>query len=112
MPLGSEQEQVRKFACAEPREPAAVINPPECQAPVAIEAVPAQIGDLESFAAHGLHGIPEDRLYVSDFHRHARSEPAQRQQLTGRGVYIQPSIQPIKTLAHFSPKVAAKATLG
>jgi hypothetical protein len=31
---------------------------------------------LESFAAHGLHGIPEDRLHMSDFYEHARSEPA------------------------------------
>src|SRR5258705_725005 len=33
------------------REPAAVINPPEGQASVTLEAVPAQLGDLESFAA-------------------------------------------------------------
>ena len=45
----SKQEQVGKIACCEPREPAAVIHPPECQAPVTLEAVPAQIGDLESF---------------------------------------------------------------
>jgi hypothetical protein len=58
---------------------AAVINPPECQASVTIEAVPAQLGDIETFAAHGLHGIPEDRLHMSDFYEHARSESAQRQ---------------------------------
>jgi len=45
---------------------------------VTIEAVPAQLGDLESFAAHGLHGIPEDRLHMSDFYEHARSESAQQ----------------------------------
>jgi CRISPR/Cas system type I-B associated protein Csh2 (Cas7 group RAMP superfamily) len=45
-----------KLACFQPRHPAAVINPPECQVSVTIEAVPAQVGFLESFAAHGLHG--------------------------------------------------------
>jgi len=30
-----------------------VIHPPECQTSVTIEAVPAQVGDLESFAAYG-----------------------------------------------------------
>ena len=67
------QEQVGKRACCQPRKPAAVINPPERQASVAIEAVPAKVGDLPLFAAHGLHGIPEQRLYMSDCDRHVRS---------------------------------------
>jgi hypothetical protein len=54
-----------------------IIDPPECQASVTIDAVPAQIGDLEWFAAHGLHGISEDRFHTSDFYEHARSESAQ-----------------------------------
>src|SRR5713226_4032469 len=70
----SKQEQVGKLACCQPRHSAAVINPPECQASVTIEAVPAQVGGFESFAAHGLHGIPEDRLHMSNFYEHARSE--------------------------------------
>jgi hypothetical protein len=72
--LRSKQEQIGKLARCQPREPAAVIiiHPPKCQAPVTLEAVPAQVGDLESLAAHGLHGIPEDRLYLSDFYQHAR----------------------------------------
>ena len=38
------------------------------QASVTIEAMPeAHIGDLETFATHRLHGIPEDGLYMSDF---------------------------------------------
>lgn len=41
--------------------------------PVTIDAAPAEIGDLESFAARGLHGISENRLHVSDFYKHARS---------------------------------------
>lgn len=44
------QEQLGKFACAQPGEAAAVINLAECQAPVAIQTVPAQVGGLESFA--------------------------------------------------------------
>src|SRR5467141_2690870 len=48
----SKQEQVGKLAGCSPREFAVVINPPECQASVTLEAVPAQLGDLESFAAH------------------------------------------------------------
>jgi hypothetical protein len=67
-------EQVGKLAGCEPRELAAIIHLAECQASVALEAVPAQIGFLESFAAHGLHGIPEDRFHISDFYEHVRSE--------------------------------------
>ena len=40
--------------------------------------MPAQVGDLESFAGHGLDGIAEDRLYVSDFYDHARSQSPQQ----------------------------------
>src|SRR5229473_5334801 len=76
--LRSKQEQVGKLACCQPRHPAAVIHPPECQASVTLEAVPAQLGDLESFAAHGLHGIPEDRLHMSDFYEHPGSESTQQ----------------------------------
>src|ERR1700680_4869630 len=59
--LRRKPDQVGKLAGGEPRKPAPVLHPPECQASVTIEAVPAQLGGLESFAAHGLHGIPEDR---------------------------------------------------
>src|SRR5258708_11625572 len=40
--------------------------------------MPPHLGALEWFAAHGLHGIREDRLHMSDFYEHARSESAQR----------------------------------
>src|SRR5688500_18334671 len=72
--LRSKHGQVGKLACRQPWEPAAVIHPPERQAPVTIEAVPAHVRGLESLAAHGLYRIPEDRLDMSDFDRHARSE--------------------------------------
>src|SRR5207244_725664 len=42
-----------------------------------LAARPTWRGDLESFAAHGLHGIPEDRLHVSDFYEHSRSDAQQ-----------------------------------
>jgi hypothetical protein len=61
-----------------PRHSAAVVHSPERQASITIEAVPAEVGDLESFAAHGFHGIPEDCLHMSDFYEHARSESAQQ----------------------------------
>src|ERR1041385_7723205 len=48
-------KQVRKLACCKPREPAAVIHLSECQAPVTIEAMPAQIDGLKAFAGHRLH---------------------------------------------------------
>ena len=64
------QDQVGKLAGRQPWEPAAVLEPPEGQAPVTFEAVPAQFGVLEPFAAHGLHGIAEDRLHLSDFYQH------------------------------------------
>src|SRR6266852_7737642 len=76
--LRSKPDQIGKLACCQPRHPAAVIHSPECQASVTIEAVPAQVGFLELFAAHGLHGIPEDRLHMSDFHEHLRSESTQQ----------------------------------
>jgi hypothetical protein len=61
------EDQAGKLACCQPREPTAVVHPPECQTPVTIDAVPAQRGGLERFAAHGLYGIAEDRLDKSDF---------------------------------------------
>jgi len=42
--LRSKQDQFQKLACGKPRHPAAVVNPPECQASVTLDAVPAQIG--------------------------------------------------------------------
>jgi len=49
--------------------------------PLVDRCVPAQLCDLKSFPAHELHGIPEDRLHISDFHEHARSESALRSAL-------------------------------
>jgi hypothetical protein len=44
----------------------AVVNPKQGQAAVAVQTVPPQIGDLEGLAAHGLHRVPEQRLYFTD----------------------------------------------
>src|SRR5688572_1015796 len=61
-PLWHKENQLRKLAGGQPGETAAIVNPTEGQAPVAVETVPAQIGDFERFATHGLHGVPEERL--------------------------------------------------
>jgi hypothetical protein len=74
--MWGESDQIRKLACRQPWKPAPVIHPPQGKTPVTVEAVPPDLGDLEPFAAHGLHGIPEDGLYVSD--EHARLTPRQR----------------------------------
>jgi hypothetical protein len=68
--MWSEQEELRKLACIQPWESAAVIDPAECQAPVAIEAVQAEVREVESFPSHRLHGIAIDSLYISDLYWH------------------------------------------
>ena len=57
--------EVGKLACCQLRHSAAVTHLAECHASVTLEAVPAQVGLLETFAAHGIHGIPEDRKIAS-----------------------------------------------
>ena len=66
----SKQRQVGKPACREPWEPAAVIHPPECRAPVTLSRA-SQIGGLESFTAHGLHGMR--KIASMSFYEHAQS---------------------------------------
>jgi hypothetical protein len=68
---GSKQNQLGKFAGGEPGEAAAIIFSSEGHAPVTLDAMPTQVGGLQPLARHGLHGIAEDRLYVSDFYEHA-----------------------------------------
>jgi len=69
-PLWSEENQLRKLAGGQPGETAAIIGPMEGEPPVAVKTVPAQVGDLESFAAHRLHWVPEERLYFTNLDRH------------------------------------------
>jgi hypothetical protein len=71
-PQGSKENQLRKLAGSQPGETAAIVNPAEGQAPVAIKTVPTQVGNLEKFTAHGLHGVPEERLYFTNLDRHVR----------------------------------------
>ncbi|HVQ14549.1 MAG TPA: hypothetical protein VMS40_13200 [Vicinamibacterales bacterium] len=66
----SKENQLRELGGGQPREPAAIVSPTESQAPVAIKAVPAEIGDLQRFAAHGLYGVPEERLNFTDLGSH------------------------------------------
>src|SRR5438128_8178379 len=74
-PLWSKEDQLRKLGGGEPGETAAIVSPMQGQAPVAVKTVPAQVGDLEKFAAHGLHWVPEERLYFTNLDRHVRYRP-------------------------------------
>src|SRR5438552_8973722 len=71
-PLWSKEDQLRKLGSGEPGETAAIVSPMEGQAPVAVKTVPAQVGDFEKFAAHGLHWVAEERLYFTNLDRHVR----------------------------------------
>ena len=66
------ENQLRHLGGGQPGETAAVADPAEGQAPVAVKPVSAQVGDLELFAAHGLHRVPEERLYFTNLDRHVR----------------------------------------
>ena len=71
-PLGSKEDQLRKLSGGEPGETAAIVSSMEGQTPVTLETVPAQLGDLEKLAAHGLHWVAEEALYFTNLDRHVR----------------------------------------
>src|SRR5436309_2129119 len=71
-PLWSKENQLRKLGGGQPGETAAIAKPTEGQAPITVKTVPAQVGDLERFAAYRLHGVPEERLYFTNLDRHVR----------------------------------------
>jgi len=77
LPLWRKEHQLRKLGGGKPREAAANISPTEGQAAVAVKTVPAEVGDIEKFASHGLHWVPEQRFYLTDLDRHIHSS-AQR----------------------------------
>src|SRR6185436_14898675 len=72
--LWSKENQLRKFRGGQPGETAVIVSPTECQAPITVKAVPAQVDDLESFAAHGLHRVSKERLYLTDLDSHVLLE--------------------------------------
>jgi hypothetical protein len=74
-PLWREENQLRELSGGQPRETAAIADPTKGQAPIAFKTVPAEVGDLERFAAHGLHGVPEERRYLADLDGHVRCRP-------------------------------------
>src|SRR5437667_3604364 len=84
-PLWSKEDQLRELGGGQPGETAAIVSPMEGQAPVAVKTVPAQVGDFEKFAAHGLHWVAEERLYFTNLDRHVRCRSAQY--LVARPVY-------------------------
>ena len=69
-PLWSKENQLGKLGGGQPGEATAIVKPTEGQAPVAVKTVPAQFGDLENFAAHGLHWVPEESLYFTNLDTH------------------------------------------
>ena len=66
----SEQNQLREFGGSQPGEPTSIVQPTKCQAPVAFKTVPAKLGFLERFTAHGLHQVVEERLYFANLTCH------------------------------------------
>lgn len=67
---GGKQKQLWNLAGAEPGESTPVIDAAEDEAPVAVEAVPSEASLFERLAAHGLHGVPEERLDFTDLYGH------------------------------------------
>ena len=98
--LRRKQHQLRKLACCQKREPAAVIDPPERQASIALDAVPAQFCRLKPFPTHRLNRIPEDRLHPPDFRDHAGQLFRTAQRLIRRIETRAPAAAPL----HFIPK--------
>ena len=70
MPEGSKEKQIGQLACRQPRKTASLLRAPKCKTPVAVDSVPAHIGDFNSFAGHGFHRVSEDGFYVSDLDGH------------------------------------------
>ena len=66
----SKQKQFGHLACHQPWKAASLLRAPECQTPIAVDPVPAHIGDFKSFAGHGFHRVSEDRFYLSDLDSH------------------------------------------
>jgi hypothetical protein len=89
MPEGGKQQQIGQLACCKPRKAASLLRAPECKTPIAIDPVPAQIGDFNAFAGHGFHRVSEDCFYLSDLDRHGNL-PNVMIELTGRSAYHRP----------------------
>src|SRR5215469_5143460 len=70
-PLRSEPDELGHPARAQPREPTTHVHATKRKAPVALEAVPPQRGDLERLAPHGFHRIAKNCLDLPDCGRHS-----------------------------------------
>src|SRR5581483_11676518 len=57
-------------ARAQPGETAVLPDAPECEAPVALDAVPAERGRSELFSRHGFDGVTINGLHNPDFLHH------------------------------------------
>src|SRR5262249_17920984 len=67
------EDELGELPGGEEREPAALADPTEREAPIALEAVPAHRRGLERLAAHRLHRVAEDRFDLADFDSHDRA---------------------------------------
>jgi hypothetical protein len=67
-----EQNQLTEPGSGKPRHAAVIARSAQSQTPVALEAVPSELGGLEELATHGLYWIAEQRFYFTDFDRHRR----------------------------------------
>ncbi len=65
-----ETDEVGERARRQPGHPAAIVQSTECEPPVAVDAVPAERGGIEGLAAHGFHGIAEDRFDLAYLNGH------------------------------------------
>ena len=69
--LWKEPNQLGQPGGAQPREAAAIVQPPHRHASIAINPVPSQVSSRDGLAAHGLHRVPEEGRYFTDVDSHA-----------------------------------------
>src|SRR5262249_16880423 len=66
LPDRSVPKQIRQFTRSQKGESAAVFRPPQCQASIAIDPMPAEVSGIQPFARHRLHRVAEECLDPSD----------------------------------------------
>jgi hypothetical protein len=69
-PEGSKQKQIGHLGCAQPRKAASLLGASEGKTPIAVDPVPAEMGEFQSFAGHGFHRVSENGFDLSNLDRH------------------------------------------
>src|SRR5262249_41049439 len=69
---GSKKKQIGQLRGGQPRKAASLLSAPEGKTPIAVDPVPAQMGEFHSFPGHGFHRVSEDGFDLSDLARHGR----------------------------------------